>query len=100
MSITEELKLSKKYLFTDDSYWDSPGCSCCDSYLVEVYNSNDTDCNLGSAHNREDCYIQAIMTELGTEEVTDEHREGLYSMNLKELKEIAKDLNIKVEIVS
>ena len=90
----------KTYTFFDDSYFASNGCDCCADTYMECYNSNDTDCNLGSAHNREDCYIQAIMTELGTEEVTDEHREGLYSMNLKELKEIAKDLNIKVEIVS
>lgn len=90
----------KIFTFFDDSYFASNGCDCCDDTYMECYNSNDTDCNLGSAHNREDCYIQAIMTELGTEEVTDEHREGLYSMNLKELKEIAKDLNIKVEIVS
>lgn len=90
----------KTFTFFDDSYFASNGCDCCDDTYMECYNSNDTDCNLGSAHNREDCYIQAIMTELGTEEVTDEHREGLYSMNLKELKEIAKDLNIKVEVVS
>lgn len=92
--------MSKKYLFTNDSYWDSPGCSCCDSYLVEVYNSEDTYCNLGSAHDYESCYYQAILTELGTEDVTDEHREGLYCMRLDELKQIAKDLNIRVRIIS
>jgi len=90
----------KTYTFFDDSYFASNGCDCCDDTYMECYNSNDTDCNLGSAHDYESCYFQAILTELGTEEVTDEHREGLYCMNLKELKEIAKDLNIKVEIVS
>lgn len=89
----------KTFTFFDDSYYDSSGCSCCDSYLVEVYNSDDTDYNLGSAHDYESCYYQAILTELSTEEVTDEHREGLYSMSLKELKQVAKDLNIKVRIV-
>lgn len=92
--------MSKKYLFTNDSYYDSPGCSCCDSYLVEVYNSDQTDCNLGSAHDYESCYYHAILTELGVDNVTEEHREGLYCMNLKELKQVAKDLKVKVEVVS
>jgi hypothetical protein len=92
--------LSKKYLFTNDSYYDSPGCSCCDSYLVEVYNSNDTDCNLGSAHSYEHCYYQAILTELGVESVTESYQESLYCAHISDLKEIAKDLNIKVRIVS
>ena len=92
--------MSKKYLFTNYSYYDSPGCDCCDSYLVEVYNSDQTDCNLGSAHDYESCYHHAILTELGVDNVTEEHREGLYCMCLKELKQVAKDLSIKVEVVS
>lgn len=90
----------KTFTFYDEGYYDQPGCSCCEGTYMECYNSDDTDCNLGSAHDYESCYFQAILTELGTEDVTDEHREGLYSMSLKELKEIAKDLNIKVSIVS
>ena len=68
--------------------------------MMEAYNSEDTDCDLGSAHSREHCYFQAILTELGAECVTDDHREGLYCMNMKELKQTAKDLAIKVEILS
>ena len=90
----------KKYIFTNDSWWDNPACSCCDSYLVEVYNSNDTDCNLGSAHSREHCYFQAILTELGAESTTDAVRETMYCMSMHELKQTAKGLGIKVEIVS
>jgi len=89
----------KTYTFFDDSWYDQPGCSCCGGFYMECYNSEDTDCNLGTAHSEEDCYVQATLTELSTEEVTDEHREGLYSMSLKELKQVAKDLNIKVRIV-
>ena len=90
----------KTFTFFDDSYFASNGCDCCADTYMECYNSNDTDCNLGSAHDYESCYYHAILTELGVDNVTEEHRECLYCMNLKELKEIAKDLNIKVEIVS
>lgn len=90
----------KVFTFTNDSYYDQPGCSCCEGTYMECYNSEDTDCNLGSAHDYESCYYQAILTELGVDNVTEEHREGLYCMNLKELKQVAKDLNIKVKIVS
>ena len=90
----------KTYTFYDEGYYDQPGCSCCEGIYMECYNSEDTDCNLGSAHDFHSCYHHAILTELGTEDVTDEHREGLYCMSLKELKQIAKDLKIKVEIVS
>ena len=90
----------KTYTFFDDSYFASNGCDCCADTYMGCYTSNDTDCNLGSAHDYESCYYHAILTELGVDNVTEEHRECLYCMNLKELKEIAKDLNIKVEIVS
>ena len=89
----------KCFTFYDEGYYDQPVCSCCDSYLVEVYNSDDTDCNLGSAHDYESCYYQAILTELGVDNVTEEYREGLYCMQLDELKQIAKDLNIKVKVI-
>ena len=89
----------KKYIFTNDSWWDNTACSCCEGVYMECFNSEDTDCNLGSAHDYESCYYQAILTELGVDNVTEEHREGLYSMGLKELKQVAKDLNIKVKVI-
>lgn len=91
--------MSKKYLFTNDSYFDSPGCSCCDSYPVEVYNSDDTDCNLGSAHSYEECYVQSILTSMGGQSVvSDEMLEELWCMDIKALKSITNDLNIRVKI--
>lgn len=90
----------KTFTFFDDSYFASNGCDCCEDTYMECYNSNDTDCNLGSAHDYESCYYQAILTELGAALVSDEYRDGLYCMNLKELKQIAKDLNIRVKVVS
>ena len=90
----------KTYTFFDDSYFASNGCDCCDDTYMECYNSNDTDCNLGPAHSREHCYFQAVLTELGAESTTDAVREALYCMSMHELKQMAKDLGIKVDIVS
>lgn len=90
----------KIFTFFDDSYFASNGCDCCEDTYMECYNSDDTDCNLGSAHSREHCYFQAILTELGVESTTDAVREALYCMSMHELKQTAKDLGIKVEVVS
>ena len=90
----------KTYTFFDDSYFASNGCDCCDDTYMECYNSNDIDCNLGSAHSRDHCYFQAILTELGAESTTDAVREALYCMSMHELKQTAKGLGIKVDIVS
>ena len=90
----------KTYKFTNDSYFDSPGCSCCDSYLVDVYNSDDTDRNLGSAHSYEDCYVHAIVSSLGGRSVVpDELMTELCQMSMDNLKSMCKDLNICVRIV-
>lgn len=83
----------KKFTFYNDSWYDSwIGCDCCPGQWMECYNSNDTAPNFGSAHSEEDCYAQAIMTELG------DYNEEYWSMDLEELKEVAKSLNIIVEI--
>ena len=89
----------KKYTFFDDSYYDQPGCSCCEGTLMEAFNSNDTDCNLGTAHSYEDCYVYAIMTENAGKVPLYLDKE-LYEMNIKELKALAKQMNIEVEIIS
>ena len=92
--------LMKKYIFTNDTWWDNPACDCCPPTEMEVYNSNDTDCNLGSAHSYEECCVQAIITSLGGQSVvSDEMLEELWCMDIKGLKSIASDLNIKVKII-
>lgn len=59
----------KTYTFYDEGYYDQPpGCSCCEGTYMECYNSDDTDCDLGSAHDYESCYYQAIMTETGVDD--------------------------------
>ena len=91
----------KTYTFTNDTYWFSNGCDCCKDLEMPTFNSDDTDCNLGSAHSYESCYVQAIITSLGGQSVvSDEMLEELWCMDIKGLKSIASDLNIKVEIIS
>jgi hypothetical protein len=88
----------KKYAFTDDSYYEAPGCPCCDRYLVESLNSGQTAPNLGSAGDEGECYLQAIATEKGWlfwEDIPDEYREMGYS----ELKNLADGMGIIVEII-
>ena len=90
----------KTYTFTDDSWIDSI-CDCCAPTEMEVYNSDNTDCNLGSAHSYESCYVHAIITSLGGQSVvSDEMLEELWCMDIKDLKSMCKDLNIKVKIIS
>ena len=90
----------RKFTFFDDSYYYSNGCSCCEGSWVEAYNSSDTDCNLGTAHSEEDCYIYSIITELGRATISDEYEDDLYQMELTELKQVATVLGIEVEIIS
>ena len=90
----------KVYKFYDNGWWDNPACSCCDDTYYECYNSDDTDGNLGSAHSLEDCYVQSIVTSLGGQSVvSDEMLEELWCMDIKDLKSMCKDLNIKVKII-
>ena len=89
----------KTYTFYDDSWYDNPPCDCCDGYWMWSYNSSQVNGNFGSASSEEDCYLQAIATELGYqywEDVPDEYRE----MSYNELKFLAENTGIKVEIVS
>lgn len=87
-----------KYTFYEDSWWDYNGCSCCDPSWMEAYNSDDTLCGMGTAHSEEDCYIQAILTELG-EGYSTETADSLYELDIDTLKEKAKLLGVEVEIV-
>lgn len=88
-----------KYTFTNDTYWDSRGCDCCEDTEMTCFNSEDTDIRLGSASSVEDCYAQAIITELSCDLVSDDYKDHLYQMSLRSLKDTAKGLGIKVEIL-
>lgn len=89
----------KKYYFTDDSWWDSPGCSCCPATLMEAYNSEDTHPSLGTAHYMLECYIQAIRSILLKR--NDSHHfdsEALYLLGEDEIKALCTAMGIEVEI--
>ena len=95
--LAEELVKVKTYVFTDDSYYESPGCSCCDDYFVESFNCDQTSPNLGSASDEGECYLQAIATEKGWlfwESIPDQYRE----MSYFGLKKVADRMGIVVEI--
>lgn len=81
-----------KFVFTDDSYYENPGCSCCPDTLMEAYNSGDTYCGLGTAHSTEDCYVQAIRTFKGVV------HSDLWELTLDQLEEMADNLGIEVVI--
>lgn len=89
----------KKYYFTDDSWWDSSGCSCCEATLMEAYNSEDTDPSLGSSHSIAECYVQAVATELLLRHPRYEFDiDVLHLLEECEIKALCRSMNIEVEI--
>lgn len=88
-----------KFYFTDDSYWYSQGCSCCVATLMEAYNSEDTDPSLGTAQDKLDCYIQAIITVMiKRNPFCNFDPEALYLLEEVELEALCKAMGIEVEI--
>lgn len=89
----------KRFYFTDDSWWESPGCSCCEASLIEAYNSEDTDPSLGTAHYKLECYIKAIITVLLRRNYSCHFdSEAFYLMEEEEIKDLCAILEIEVEI--
>ena len=89
----------KAFTFYDDSWYDQPACDCCQGGWINSFNSDQVNGNFGSAFSEEDCYLQAISTEMGYEfweDVPDTYR----LMDYAELKKVADILKIKVEVVS
>ena len=93
-----KIELMKTYRFYDDGYWDSRGCSCCPAVFVDVYNSDDTDPNLGSAHSVEDCYVQSILTREVEIGIPYDEAKEYYYMELDSLKILAYAMGIDVII--
>ena len=91
--------MKSKFTFTDDSWWDSPGCSCCPASLMEAYNSEDTDPSLGTAHYKLECYIQAVITTLLKRNRSCYFDpEALYLMEMSEIEALCNAMKIEVEI--
>lgn len=63
--MTQVDKLNRtRYRFNNDSWWDDPGCDCCEGTLMDCYN---IDTNLhpemvqnGTSHSIEDCMIDVL----------------------------------------
>lgn len=91
--------MNKRFVFTNDSMYVGNGCSCCEPDYMEVYNSDETDCTLGSAHSEEECYIQTIVTVLGRENINDYISAGFYELDIDSLLKISERLGIIVEII-
>lgn len=91
--------MSKTYTFHKNSWWDSPGCSCCDPTEMVYYESNDTDPTLGTPHSEEDCYVGAIVSYLGRDLISDEVLYNLYEFSFEKLLALSEKLGIIVEIV-
>lgn len=71
------------YNFTRHTYFTDIGCSCCEHTEHEVYNCDRIS---GSCNDEEDCYLEVISTVL------------FENYDLEQLKGIAKQLNITINI--
>ena len=90
----------KKYTFWDDGYYDGCGCDCCEDTYMECYNSVDTDCNMGTAHSIEDCYVQALLSAADKDYESAYYKQMLCYEELDGLKELVEELGIQVEVIS
>ena len=91
----------KKYVFKDESWWDDPGCDCCEPSLMECWN-----CIKGeiyySCHSLEDCYVAALYKE-GVFDVKENGclvDEDIYGWSLDQLKQLCEDNGIEVVFVN
>ena len=91
--------MSKHFVFTNNSYYSSNGCDCCEDVYMECYNSYGTDPSLGSAHGIDECYAQALITFKGYENLSDDQLEVIYCMSLDDLKTECKQCGITAEII-
>lgn len=88
----------KTYTFYDDSWWSSV-CDCCEPTEIPAFNSDELTPIFGTAHSDEACLLLAVAHTKGMdswEDIPDDLRNLTYS----QLKQIAKELCIEVEIIS
>ena len=88
----------KTYTFFDDSWFDNPPCDCCDGCWMWSYNSSQEKGNFGSASSEEDCYMQAIATEMGYE-YWEDFPDTYRLMEYSDLKKVTDLLGIDVVFV-
>lgn len=81
--------INKHYNFNDDSWYDNPGCSCCEPILMEAYNCDEPELSgLGTSHSLSSiAYNLAYANELISEndyyflELTDEEISNILRIN-------------------
>lgn len=88
----------RKYVFYDESGMQGTGCDCCEDFYVEEYYCSDTECQY--SHSFIECYVSAITTEIGVDNISDEYEESLWNMSIEELKNEASKIGVAVEVVS
>lgn len=66
--------IGKHYVFTDESWWDDNGCSCCDPLEMTYYNCDEPElAGMGSATSEEGIVlILAVVCNIITQEQFDE----------------------------
>lgn len=85
--------MSKLYVFTDDSWWDDNGCSCCEPHLMPCFNiDREYHPNFTvnhSCHSEEECWESVLIHEGILDEywewykdLDDDTDEGEYLSNL------------------
>ena len=88
-----------KVEFTNDSWWSSNGCDCCEPDYMECYNVipiNERCAGLWSAHSKGACYEQAFyISGLWSEEMFNKES-GWHT--LPQLRKLAKEHNLEVVI--
>lgn len=82
----------KRYYFNNDSYTETPICSCCDyEELMECYNINHEEhpeiIQNGTSHSIEECYQQTLEWENIPYEITDDMNWEEGELYLQELME-------------
>lgn len=86
----------KIYIFSDDSYYDNPGCSCCESTLVEAFNCPDVSYHHGTAGAVYECYYQVIVDQFP--DLTDDEVDMFRTMSTMNLLMVLYYMNIKVAV--
>lgn len=88
------------YQYTDDSWWSSNGCDCCDADYMECYNAVGWEQN-GSAHDLHKLYSDVLFDYLCRDEEVDLMEVPLYNpykyLTLDELVTVLDRLGIVVE---
>lgn len=92
---------NNKFVFQEDGYWDSNGCSCCESYYMESFIcTSHEDTIYGSLHSELECYFSSVLVFMGIDPDDYEHPvyQALNEISQSDLMNICKEYGIDVVI--